>query len=70
MQNNIRSFIRNHATEEEKAEMQKNCIRIGRYGHEQYEALADKARSQEEYNFYKTQAHWAFKSAEALEFGP
>lgn len=69
MQNESRDFIRDRATEYEKAEMQKNCIRIGRFGYEEYEALAEKAKSREEYDFYKDRAHWAFKSVEALEFG-
>lgn len=69
MRDNIKNFIRSHATEEEKAEMRQNCIRIGRFGYEEYEALAEKARSREEYDFYVYQAHWAFKSAEALVFG-
>lgn len=49
--------------------MRENCIRIGPFGHEEYEALAEKARSREEYDFYMNQAHWAFKSEEALVFG-
>lgn len=70
MQNENKNFIRIQATAEEKAEMRKNCIRIGRFGYEEYEDLADKAKSREEYDFYTNQAHWAFKSAEALVFGP
>ena len=69
MSNGNKGFIRIQATEEEKAEMRENCIRIGRFGYEEYETLADKARSREEYDFYTYQAHWAFKSAEALVFG-
>ena len=64
-----KTFLRSHATTEEKTEMYENSIRIGSFDYEEYEALADKARSREEYDFYMERAHWAFKSSEAVEFG-
>ena len=66
---NNKTFLRDQATTEEKTEMRENVYRIGRFGYEEYEALAKKARSREEYDFYIEQAHWAFKSREAQTFG-
>lgn len=70
MQNANKSNIRKFATEDEKKEMLDNRLRIGDFRYEEYEKLAEQARSQEEREFYEDQAHWAFKSSEALTFGP
>ncbi len=64
-----RTFEREKATEEEKEEMKRSRIRLGRFDYEGYEECADRARSKEEFDFYMYEAHWAFKSAEARVFG-
>ena len=50
--------------------MYSNRLRIGIFDYERYEALADKAKSREEYEFYMDEARIAFKNTEALTFGP
>ena len=73
MQNDSKSFEREKATDEEWKQMYQNRARICcicSFDYELYEALAEKAKSREEYEFYMDEARLAFKSAEALTFGP
>ena len=73
MSNNNKSFEREKATKEEREQMYRNRARICctcSFDYELYETLAEKAKSREEYEFYMDEARLAFKSAEALTFGP